>query len=665
MAGISSIGIGSGVLTSDLIDKLVAVEKEPADKRLTSRENTLNTQLSEFGRVQSALVDLRLASRSLDSMADVLAVKASTTSSAFSATASSDAPLGQFSIEVTQLAQAHSLASSVFTNKTDTIGTGTLSITVGTTTKNITINSSNNTLEGIRDAVNAETGLDVSASVLDTGSGFQLVFNATQTGLANDITINVTDDDSNNTDTNGLSQLVFNGTTNNLTETVQAKDANLKVNGISITRSSNTVSDAIEGVTLNLTGTNTGAASSLSITRDEATIVDRVQEFVDKFNAYQTLVNELTAFNPDTLEAGVLIGDSTLRSITAQTRDILSGVVKGLETANIRSLADIGISTQVSASAGSNDGGTLIFDSVKFKTKLAESPDDVVGLFASQGRTSDNQVKFLSNTGATQKGTYAINITTAATQGNLNGTVALGGSTTIDGNNDTLKVNIDGTETAELTLAPGSYSPTQLAAEIQSKINADNNLINAGKTVSVTVDGSNQLVITSNTFGTTSTVEITQVDTNTAAQLGLSVGTGTAGVNVAGTINGKTATGSGKVLTAAVGDDAEGIRLEVSGTTTGDRGTVTFISGVADQLIDKVTSFLASDGAVTTKTNSLTESLDDIADERVKLDERVEAFRKQLETQFTAADIQIAKLKNTQDFIKSQLDALVASSKSD
>ncbi|MBU2710482.1 flagellar filament capping protein FliD [Zooshikella harenae] len=659
MASISSVGFGSGVFSSELIDQLVQVEREPTVKRLDQREAEINTQLSDFGRIQSALINLRLSARVLSNPDALGALKATSTASNFSATVDdSSAVTGTYSVEVTELAQAHAIATGVFVDKETTLGTGTLNITAGGTSAAITIDNGNNTLEGVRDAINAESDLGVTASVIDTGSGYQLVLAATETGLDNAVEVNVTDDDGNNIDTSGLSQLAFNGSAQNLTETVAALDSSVKINGITLTRSSNVIDDAIEGVTLNLTGKNAGSPATLKLELDSSGITERVQDFVDKYNELQTLVNEVTAFDTSTNQSGSLLGDASLRNIMSQTRNLLGSIVSGLESAGVRTLSEIGITTKASIGESSSDSGTLIFDATTFKQKLASSRDDIMAIFAEQGRTTDSQVKFLSSTDLTKAGSYSINVTQLATRGALTGSLGLAAPVTIDDDNNNFKIKVNGVESADITLTNGSYTLDELTTEIATQINADSNLKGANATVNVSVDGSNQLQITSTKYGSSSTIEFTQVDTNSAATLGLSVATGTAGVDVAGTINGQTATGVGQTLKAATDDDSTGIKVQITGGSTGDRGTVTFIEGVAEQLVSLVTSFVSVDGALSTKTDGLNTTLQQISDERVKLDERLESFRDRITKQFIAADILVTKLQSTQDYIKQQLDAL-------
>jgi flagellar hook-associated protein 2 len=659
MASISSVGIGSGVLTSSLIDKLVNAEQAPTTKRLDTKAADINAQLSAFALVQSAVTDLRLPARALADPTAFNSLTASSTNSAISPTVGSGAKTGSYSVEVSSLAQANSLASAQFADSnTTTLGTGTLTIKSGSTSASITIDNSNNTLDGIASAINGQANLGVNASVLNTGSGYKLVLTATQSGVNNAIDISVVDGDGTNTDTTGLSQLSYTTGAQNLTQTQAAKDAALTVNGVSITRSSNTISDAINGVTLNLSSTNVGSPATVTVAQDTSSTVKHVQDFVDKYNALQQVIKDNTKFDASgTTKNGILLGDTSTQTVFSQIRNILGSTIKGLETASDRSLSDVGITTDVNT-------GKLTFNTATFTQQLQAHPQDVAAIFSTQGRTSDPLISYGGSSVNTKPGTYDINVSQVATRGTLTGSVALGASTTIDANNNNLTVKIDGTTSANLTLTSGTYTPAQLAAELQKQINNDSTLAAAGKSVTVSLDASSKLQIISNTYGSSSKAEITAVDTNSATQLGLSVAAGTTGVDVAGTINGKTATGSGQRLYAATGDASEGITVDVKGGTTGNRGTVTYIQGIGQQLVDLVSNFLGSDGTITAKNTRLNDELKSIATEKTDLQIRMDALRARLQKQFTAADLIVSKFKSTTSFLTSQFAAFAGTTSS-
>ncbi|WP_165854912.1 flagellar filament capping protein FliD [Marinobacter sp. JSM 1782161] len=658
MAGISSLGIGSGVLNSDLVDQLVAAEKEPVTNRLDSKQQKAETLISAYGTLRSAITELRLPMRQLSAADNLKSFSASSSNEDVAVTVdSTEASRGSYTVQVDSLAQAQSLASGTFEDRDATpVGTGTLSISVGGETKLIDIDSSNNTLQGIADEIN-DSGLAVSAGVIDTGDGYRLVMSSDETGTDNAIRIGVNDSDGNNTDAAGLSQFVFNDTAQNLTETVEAKDAVVQVNGISITRSSNTIDNVIDGLTFEVKAE--GVTSTVKVEQDTGAVTDRVASFVEKFNALQDTISGLAGYNSETQTAGVLSGDSTVRGIQNGLRNMLTRIVPGLEDSAVRTLADVGITTDY-------ETGKLEFDQEKFVEQLEANPDDVTALFAEQGRTSDAQVEFVSSGINTEPGEYSINITQAATQGSLTGTNVGAGSVTIDGDNDNLTFKVDGETSVSITLDAGTYTREELAAQIQEQLNTNTALSSSGKSVQVDFDStSGALSFKSGAFGSESNVSITSVDTNSAADLGLSVATGTVGKDVAGTINGQRATGEGQILFVEGSVGAAGMQVRITGDQTGSRGTVSFIEGIGEQTVNMVTDILGSDGTLENRTDNLQDDLAEIEEERLELEDRMTRYRERLVSQFTAADSLIAQLNNTQEYISQQLAALAPNNSND
>ncbi|WP_404361742.1 flagellar filament capping protein FliD [Marinobacter sp.] len=649
---ISSLGVGSGVLTSDLVDQLVAAERKPASQRLAFNEQRTEALISAYGKLRSAVTELRLPMRQLSSPDNLKAFSASSSNSDVAVSVdSTKASRGSYTIQVDKLAQAQSLASGSFADKdATTIGTGSLTLQVGDQTKTITVDGSNNTLQGLANAIN-EANVGASAGVIDTGSGFRLVMSADETGEANAISIGVTDSDGNNSDAAGLSQFAFNATDKNLTQTVAAQDAVVQINGISVSRPTNNIENVIDGLSFEVKAE--GATSSVKVEQDTGAVADRVGAFVDKFNALQQTIKGLAGFNAETGQGGLLNGDSTVRNIQGQLQSILGRVVPGLENASVRSLADVGITTNY-------ETGALDFDRDKFESQLKANPDDVTALFAEQGRATDSQVEFVRSGGETEAGQYDINVTQLATRGALSGANAGTADVTINADNDELSFNIDGSTSASITLTAGTYTRDALAAEIQTQLNGNSALAAAGRSVSVAFDAvAGTLSFNSGKFGSDSNVNITAVDTNTAADLGLSVATGTAGIDAAGTIDGRSAKGDGQVLFLENdAGPASGLQVRITGGATGARGSVNFIEGVGERTVNLVTNIVGSDGSLESRTDSLQRTMDRIAEDRVRLDDRIESYRERLVKQFSAADSLIAQLNSTRDYVTQQLAAL-------
>lgn len=654
MANISSLGIGSGVLTSDLVDQLVQAERGPTENRLTQKTEQTQALISAYGQLRSAITELRLPMRQLSAPDNLKAFSANSSNEDIAVSVdSTNASRGTYSVEVTSLAGAQALASrDVFADRDSTsVGQGTLTLKVGDKTTNLTIDSSNDTLQGLANAIN-DSGSGVSAGVIDTGSGFQLVLSADETGTANAVSISVSGDSvGTETDNQGLSRFAFNNgmdADSGLRETIAATDAVMKINGVEVTRSSNSFEDVIDGLTFDIGATGT---SIVKVEQDLSAVADRVQGFVNKFNALQSTIDSLAGFNAESGRGSLLTGDSTIRGIQNQLRQILTRVVPGLENASVRSLADVGITTNF-------ETGGLEFDRAKFETQLKNNPDDVTALFAEQGRATDSQVEFVRSGINTEPGTYGINVTQAATQGRLVAGSALADGITIDGTNDELTFQVNGETPVSLTLTQQTYASAQdLVNEIQVQLDSSNALNAAGSSVIVELDGSGNLSFSSTKYGSDSAVSLTSSES--ATTFGLDTATATSGLDISGTIGGRKAEGDGQVLFLGNGNGAaSGLQVRVLGDQTGSRGSITFVEGVAERTVNLVSSFVGANGAIESRTESLNRDLEQIQQQQLRLDERIAAYRERLVSQFTAADSLISQLNSTQDYVSQQLAAL-------
>ena len=653
MANISSLGLGSGVLNSDLVDQLVQAERAPTENRLTQKTEQTQALLSAYGKLRSAVTELRLPMRQLSAPDNLKAFSASSSNEGIGVSVdSTKASRGTYSVEVTSLAGAQALASrDVFADRDATsVGQGTLTLNVGDKTTNLAIDSSNDTLQGLANAIN-DSDAGVSAGVIDTGNGFQLVLSADETGTANAVSISVSGDTGGtDTDNQGLSRFAFNtgmDTDAGLQETIAASDAVMKINGVEVTRSTNSFENVIDGLTFDITETG---SSTIKVQQDLGAVADRVQGFVDKFNSLQSTIDSLAGFNAEAGVGSLLTGDSTVRSIQNQLRQVLTRVVPGLENSSVRSLADVGITTNF-------ETGGLEFDRARFEEQLKNNPDDVTALFAEQGRTTDSQVEFVRSGLNTEPGRYDINITQAATQGALSG-AAFTAPLTIGAGNDELTFQVNGETSVSVQLTQQTYNTAQeLADEIQVQLNANNALNASGSGVQVGVGSGGELTFTSSDYGSDSNVSLTSVEDGSA--YGLSAATGTSGVDVAGTIGGRTAEGDGQVLFLGSGNGgASGLQVRILGDQTGSRGSITFVEGVAERTVDLVSSFVGADGAIESRTEGLNRDLEQIQENQARLEERIAAYRERLVSQFTAADSLISQLNSTQDYVSQQLAAL-------
>ncbi len=661
MAGISSLGIGSGVLNSDLVDQLIAAERKPTEMRLTQKTQQADAMLSAYGKLRSAVTELRLPMRQLSAPDNLKAFSASSSNDDIGVSIdSTKANRGTYSVEVTGLASAQALASqAVFADRDSTsVGQGTLQLSVGDKNTSITIDDSNDTLQGLANAIN-ESGSGVSAGVIDTGDGYQLVLSADESGTANAVSISVSGDDGGtDTDNQGLSRFAFNSGMDagaGLDETIAASDAKMSINGVTVTRSTNTFENVIDGLTFDIKAEGT---STIKVEQDLGAVSDRVQSFVDKFNGLQSTIDGLAGFNTEAGVGSLLTGDATVRTIQNQMRQILTRVVPGLENASVRSLADVGVTTDW-------ETGGLEFDRAKFEEQLKANPDDVTALFAEQGRTTDSQVEFVRSGLDTVPGSYDINVTEAATRGSLNYPASEIGTINVKaGNQFTFMVDGETQVNAYLEFAPDGtslpgggvdFTGEEFAAAMQQALNISNELKASGRSVEVAWDATDGLTFTSADYGSDSNVSLTGV----LNAPGFNSKDGVAGTDVAGTIDGQVAEGDGQVL--YLGNDnggASGLQVRILGDQTGDRGSITFVEGVAERTVELVTNLVGADGAIEARTESLSRELEQIQKNQVRLDERLASYRERLVSQFSAADSMISQLNSTRDYITQQLAAL-------
>lgn len=664
MAGISSLGIGSGLDLSGLVDNLLSAERIPAENTINRQQNKLTTELSGVGIFRGAISSFRSSLGGLES-ASSYSTKNFTNpkTSQLEVSITNDAAVGSYDLDITNLAETHALASGAFTSLEEVVGTGTIQVKFGTITgpgftsftadssstlQTITLDNTNNTLAGLRDTIN-DGDFGVRASIINDGSGYRLTLQSASSGANAAMELTITDTgDGNNVDEFGLSRLAFNATATQMTETKAGEDATLTVNGISVTSSSNTLSDMIEGTTLTLVEESAGVPFTVTITDDTSSATSAIESVVEGFNTMIIALNDLSHSSAE--GAGILAGDTTLRNFTNQIRSLLTSNVDGL-SGSITALSTIGITTQAN--------GTLSIDNSKFGAAVAANPTDALALFAQLGNVSDANVEFDTFSDDSVAGTYDVNITQLATQSIMTGATGLLLPITIDNDNDNMSFFIDGISTGSIALTQGTYTTgADLATELQLQINSVTAIKDANLSVTVSYDTlNNGLVITSNQYGSKSQIEVTTVDTNTTAQLGLSVSTSVFGLDVAGTIGGNAATGSGQNLLGTAGG-SNGLSLNIAGGTIGDRGSLQFTRGLISSLNNFLGDYIDGSGILTSKEDGLNSSLEGLQEDRVNLERRLAATELRLINQFTALDGLLARFQSTGEFLEQQIDSL-------
>jgi flagellar hook-associated protein 2 len=348
---ITSTGIGSGLNISSIVSALTTAQGAAQNNALSARQTTLNAQVSAYGIFSSALSTLRATLTTLETPSSLAGFTATVADNTIaSASSTSSAVAGQYSLQVQNLATSASLSSQPVAASTTAIGTGTLTIAVGGGSTAITIDSSNNTLAGIVAAINgAPNNPGVSASILTTTAGSRLVLSGTATGASNAITVTQAGGNG------GLAVLAYPATgSTGLTQTQAAQDANFTINGYAATSSSNQVTSAISGVTLSLLkATAANTPTTLTISANTQAAQTSIGTFTKALNGLLTSIQSLTSYDPATNTAGPLLGNATLQSFHTQLNNILNKVTASASGGTV-SLASIGITANVQGTYDTN-----------------------------------------------------------------------------------------------------------------------------------------------------------------------------------------------------------------------------------------------------------------------------------------------------------------------
>lgn len=413
MASISSLGAGTSMDLDGLYTKLETAEQKKL-KPYTARQVSYKAKLISWGIVQTGLGKLQTAAAALKNAGEIASAKVTSTNAAFSATLSGTASAGNYSVEVNQLASAQTLLSGPAAAKDSALGDSSLgwrTLTISQpgqkTPVTVTLGKDQTSLIGIRDAINRQHG-SVNASIIKADDKtFYLALTSRDGGKKNAMSVSTTD--------SSLAKYLTyrgDGSHNSMTEQASARDALVKINGVSVTRSSNTISDAPDGVTLNLIRkTVPEAPETLTVSKDNQSMTAAIKNWVDAYNSLQTTIfsqTKYTAVRQGAAEDtgnGALLGDNTLRNMHSSLRFLLS-VPQGRD--GITSLSQLGVTQDVS--------GKLTVDSKKLGSALTDKGAAVVLFFAGDGKTtgfatriSSKLDKILGAGGTIQTATDGIN----------------------------------------------------------------------------------------------------------------------------------------------------------------------------------------------------------------------------------------------------------------
>lgn len=662
-SGLSFSGLASGIDTEKVIEGLLGIQQARISQ-LEARRDLIGFEQATFKGFEAQLLELqsqagRLA-RTFSGPFDARKVTSSD-ESLVSAAAGSTAVPGSYTLKVNGLAQNHQIASAGFGNANAALKTGTLSIQVGTgAATTVTIDSGNNTLQGLADAIN-NSGAGVVASVINDGSAnpYRLLLSSKTTGAANQIAIT-------NNLTTGSGQDID---LDPATRTIQsAADAEIVLGSgagaIAVKSASNTVDNLVAGVSVNLHAADPNRTITLKVDHDTEAGRSAVEDFVKAYNKVIDFIDERDDFDAQSQQGGIFLGNRNAVEVETALSSALNSAV-----ANVNSLAN-----RLSAiGVNFDETGRLEIDSGKLNQALSGSLEgvalgDVKKLFSLSGTSTSNGITFISASSKTTAFDAAIevDITQAATQASITAGTALPGSITIDGTNRDLTLAFNG-KTATLQLTEGAYDPATLAQELQTRINDSADF--AGARVAVSLEGG-ALKITTNEYGSGSS--LTVVGGSAVAALGFTAGQGDVGKNVVGKfiVNGveETATGSGQFLTATSGNaGTDGLQVRVTLTPSeviaGPEGSVTLTRGLASQLGQVLDKFLdPTSGRLKNLNDGFQRNIEDINSSISLQSELMELKRDSLVRQFAAMEAAVSRLKSVGDQLTAQLLSTAKSS---
>jgi flagellar hook-associated protein 2 len=641
--GINFSGLATGINTDVLIEGLTRINQQRID-RLKARQADMTAKQSAIATLQGHLYDLQsktaALARSIGSIFDATTAQSSDPNTLTVAAGSSARP-GSYILNVESVAKAHMIASSGFNDPNAKIKQGSISIQFGNgSTTTINIDTTNNTLQGIAQAINAATQ-DLRASIINDGSAepYKLVITARRTGENSTFQI-----------TNNLT--LGDGADINLQERTlqQASDALLKLgsgnDALLIRSSTNNIDSLIPGVTINLLKAEPGKLITVDISRDTKKIQDNIKNFVDTYNKLMDYINEQSKYNVENQQAGLLLGN---REVQGLVNDIVSSVLitTNINGTDINRLSKIGITL--------TDNSKLKFDQNKLEQILAagdsQTLSDLKKLFAMTGQSSNPTIEFVQGTIKTRPSTtaYEVHVTSPATRATVTATSALGGIITIQPPDNTLVIRLNNAALLNITIEPGTYTPEELAAILQRLINTHSN--NGNNHVSVSLDNTNRLQITSHMYGASSSVSI---EGGTAlSQLGFVSGASAQGSDVSGyfVVNGatETATGVGQLLTGTHGNaHTDGLQVRIT-SSTATSGNLTVTAGVAASLNSILDKYLnPTNGKLKDIQNNYKTQIDNINKEIDRQNLALQERKNELIKQFAAMESAVNNLRNLQ-----------------
>jgi len=641
MPGTSYIGgIISGLNMDDILTKLVELSRAPID-RLQVKRVAYEAKLTAWQTANTRLLALKTQAASLSASSAFRGYTVtSSDADAVTATASTSAVNGIYTFTVEQLAAAHQMASQGYADYDSTsVGTGTVTIAAGGADP-VVINVEGFTLAQLRDAIN-NAGAGVRAHIVNDGTAapYRLLLTSQTMGADGAMTVDVN---------------LSGGTTPTLTQIQSARDAQIKIgeglDAITINSSTNTIADAVPGVTLYLRKADPAHTITLTVARDTQAITSAVNTFVEQYNSLMDFVNQQFKYDAKSDKSGTLFAEYALQQVQSDLRAMVSRSLEGFDN-RYTLLSQIGIRTTAD--------DKLESDSAKLAQALSTDADAVMKLFARYGETSDSRVSFVYATGDTRSSAtgYAVEITQVATRSRVTAGVAQTAALAAD---ETLSVN-----GVAIQLTAGMTQQAAIAA-INART-ADTGVVALATAADGTGSGSyltlRRAAYGAGTMTVVSTASNSGADSSGIGSLQVTesdpggesgAGTGELGLNVAGTIGGQAAQGSGQMLTATAGDP-KGLSVVVTANAVGSCGVVTFSQGVAGALDGRLAYLTGSDySPVGTARSSIQDQIDDIEDEVARLEDLVARQQERIRRQFQVMEEMLGRLQTQSTFLSQQ-----------
>ena len=662
---LTALGAGSGIDTGKIVESLLAAEREPKMERLSVRREALDAQISALGELRATVSAF---SSALSSLTDsgLLGVKPrlSGGGNVTASIVSPDARPASLSFSVEALASRQTLVSGGFSNtQASALGTGTLTIRLGELAADaggnpqalaeadpprsatIHIDAAGQSLAAVAAQISS-AGLGLAASVLNDGGTERLIVKSEE-GAGNGFTIDVAADVAGAP----LEKLAYNAGTSQMTSTQAAGDAQLLVEGVTVTRGSNRIEDLVGGVAFDLSEAEPGSALTYSADYDAPEIETAIKNFVGAYNELTGLMAQMSAPAAPGGEAGPLNGSRALRGLQRELNGLTT--VPLLPGEGIARLADIGVS--------SSRSGQLSVDETVLRRAVAEAPERVTQMFRDNVTEGLSGIRFKGAAASAEAGRYEFEDVRLATSGTLTGTAAGTAFLTpllIDSSNRDFRIAVDGASSLTVQMRVGSYTGgADFAAMLSDVIAQDELLQSQGLGADVIWKG-DRLEFTSRSSGSASSVAVEEMQAALSTRVGLDSPAEQAGEDASATINGVKVTGAGNILTLPAGMAGAGMTFEVtrplaSALFEATHGLGTRLADIAASLAEPTGAIGGSLAALGAESSALTRA------ERA-LEERMERYETRLRAQYSAMEAAVASFKATQDFLDQQIEIWTA-----